>query len=104
MGAVPGCGSSTCNSPSSRRALTRLGSPHCGFTFPLLLVSLFSIVLGSLGEDVAETVQQFGTLVIQPTCHWQVCPLHPLAQNEHSDDGVGIDDRLSLDEPLNLLD
>ena len=51
-----------------------------------ILFRLFSrFVLGALGHDVVEPVNQHWVLIVQPSGDRQVIPLHPFAKREHSE-------------------
>ena len=90
----------TCDSTST----LGFGLPHVSVVLALVPFSLLSVVLRTLLEDVLEPVHQVGVLVVDSACPRQVTPLHPFAQNEHSEDWMRPLNSLPLDEGFNLLD
>ena len=71
--------------------------------FVLALLVFFSIMFRTLGKDDPESVKKVGVLIVQTATDREVCPLHPLAQREHANDGMSVDDSLAPNKLASLF-
>jgi len=74
------------------------------FVFPLALTLFFSLVGSAFSEDDEKSVQQIRTLIVQAACHWEVVPLHRLADLKHPQDRMRVGYHIAFDVGFGLLD